>query len=90
MEDTLRALRTSTRQPSLGLNPCFNGRYSQSLNNLTLAGRSLVLILVLMEDTLRVKNLKVKGVNLNVLILVLMEDTLRVGLGFAFAMVFLS
>ena len=53
MEDTLRALRTSTRQPSLGLNPCFNGRYSQSLNNLTLAGRSLVLILVLMEDTLR-------------------------------------
>ena len=38
-----------------------------------------------MEDTLRVKNLKVKGVNLNVLILVLIEDTLRVGLGFAFA-----
>ena len=55
MEDTLRALKTSTRQPSLA-----------------------VLILVLMEDTLREdpKNLIRLRIRM-VLILVLMEDTLR-------------
>ena len=37
----------------LGLNPCFNGRYSQSLNNVHTQARVFVLILVLMEDTLR-------------------------------------
>ena len=37
------------------LNPCFNGRYSQSVSNTDLKGKhSRVLILVLMEDTLRV------------------------------------
>ena len=54
MEDTLRALRTSTRQPSLGLNPCFNGRYSQSVEGFFKPESYTVLILVLMEDTLRV------------------------------------
>ena len=37
----------------LSLNPCFNGRYSQSPPILTLLFL-MVLILVLMEDTLRV------------------------------------
>ena len=36
------------------LNPCFNGRYSQSIHIVALFGIALsVLILVLMEDTLR-------------------------------------
>ena len=35
------------------LNPCFNGRYSQSLHYPRLAKFLRVLILVLMEDTLR-------------------------------------
>ena len=60
-----------------GLNPCFNGWYSQ--RELENRGHETkwVLILVLMDDTLRVKMtehlLKVK----EVLILVLMDDTLR-------------
>ena len=38
-----------------GLNPCFNGRYSQSVPQENYVRVSLsVLILVLMEDTLRV------------------------------------
>ena len=36
-----------------GLNPCFNGRYSQRPTVLSLLYFSFVLILVLMEDTLR-------------------------------------
>ena len=39
-----------------GLNPCFNGRYSQSLLKKWLRILTEVLILVLMEDTLRVEN----------------------------------
>ena len=62
---------------SLRLNPCFNGRYSQStlFNNQNL--RTTVLILVLMEDTLRVKAEFGTEYSCAVLILVLMEDTLR-------------
>ena len=40
-----------------GLNPCFNGRYSQSSINLNDKKKLWVLILVLMEDTLRVQRL---------------------------------
>ena len=36
------------------LNPCFNGRYSQSIAQLRDDENASVLILVLMEDTLRV------------------------------------
>ena len=36
------------------LNPCFNGRYSQSATSVQTDGDVGVLILVLMEDTLRV------------------------------------
>ena len=36
-----------------GLNPCFNGRYSQSLFLALFAIAIVVLILVLMEDTRR-------------------------------------
>ena len=62
----------------LGLNPCFNGRYSQSANG----GKqqdafSSVLILVLMEDTLRDSTSVEYIYPKEVLILVLMEDTLR-------------
>ena len=62
------------------LNPCFNGRYSQSAQVKVVSERHLliaVLILVLMEDTLRAFFLFVLLVVSFVLILVLMEDTLR-------------
>ena len=36
-----------------GLNPCFNGRYSQRDLKMLKEAESEVLILVLMEDTLR-------------------------------------
>ena len=55
MEDTLRvSLKVRIASQDCGLNPCFNGRYSQrkpfKVENQD--ARS-VLILVLMEDTLR-------------------------------------
>ena len=56
MEDTLREyMAFCTLNQILGLNPCFNGRYSQrnAFNSFTVTGY-VVLILVLMEDTLRV------------------------------------
>ena len=55
MEDTLRgALDKGACRQVLGLNPCFNGRYSQSNPNLSIFNKvRKVLILVLMEDTLR-------------------------------------
>ena len=60
------------------LNPCFNGRYSQRVTDERVTLLFLVvLILVLMEDTLRDYNLRLSIVNNQVLILVLMEDTLR-------------
>ena len=37
------------------LNPCFNGRYSQRGSTNSYVGIEIVLILVLMEDTLRVR-----------------------------------
>ena len=54
MEDTLRGLTSlqSQVQPT-GLNPCFNGRYSQSISWIYFRCIYRVLILVLMEDTLR-------------------------------------
>ncbi len=60
------------------LNPCFNGRYSQSMQRNGRAVRlQKVLILVLMEDTLRVTKEELDILKEKVLILVLMEDTLR-------------
>ena len=54
MEDTLRGARlVFTFNTNVGLNPCFNGRYSQRESSLSRMRRRLVLILVLMEDTLR-------------------------------------
>ena len=56
MEDTLRVLLSIIDRSNLpSLNPCFNGRYSQSKKLLRLRIRMPVLILVLMEDTLRVQ-----------------------------------
>ena len=55
MEDTLRDEKETRKSISYGgLNPCFNGRYSQR-NTTRVVARvvPLVLILVLMEDTLR-------------------------------------
>ena len=55
MEDTLRGSGTLMRNLIVSLNPCFNGRYSQSplLAGSMVNGGGDVLILVLMEDTLR-------------------------------------
>ena len=56
MEDTLRVLYTSLHKYiQVCLNPCFNGRYSQSIWMPNACPKfNDVLILVLMEDTLRV------------------------------------
>ena len=62
----------------MGLNPCFNGRYSQSRTLVLTENLLLVLILVLMEDTLRAREYAEQHDLSIVLILVLMEDTLRV------------
>ena len=62
-----------------GLNPCFNGRYSQSHGDFLTMKQTLVLILVLMEDTLRDEDFQDWILDALVLILVLMEDTLRGG-----------
>ena len=59
------------------LNPCFNGRYSQSGEKTYKAFDLSVLILVLMEDTLREIHYSSYSNDSYVLILVLMEDTLR-------------
>ena len=54
MEDTLRDLYHSRLDQQLRcLNPCFNGRYSQRVFDTCYLVIRLVLILVLMEDTLR-------------------------------------
>ena len=55
MVDTLRDTGAAEkRQRSNCLNPCFNGRYSQRLELLKKGKEvTIVLILVLMEDTLR-------------------------------------
>ena len=79
MEDTLRVRRKKAiRRKDVRLNPCSNGRYSQSPKENYIRLCLTVLILVLMEDTLRGN----KGcicifIQYCVLILVLMEDTLR-------------
>ena len=61
----------------MGLNPCFNGRYSQRAAISKHSSQNIVLILVLMEDTLRVIDKIKVFASTTVLILVLMEDTLR-------------
>ena len=57
MEDTLRdQMFANIVKNQYSLNPCFNGRYSQSSISATYDCYNLkVLILVLMEDTLREK-----------------------------------
>ena len=68
---------TLLRWRSTCLNPCFNGRYSQSCQGPGGYSQRRVLILVLMEDTLRGFLEEYKKAVYGVLILVLMEDTLR-------------
>ena len=54
MEDTLRVKWTWNESYLYGcLNPCFNGRYSQRQDHTNVLSTNIVLILVLMEDTLR-------------------------------------
>ena len=60
----------------MGLNPCFSGTYSQSLQ-LRLLEKAGVLILVLVEHTLRAKIRISEEEPKAVLILVLVEHTLR-------------
>ena len=63
----------------MGLNPCSNGRCSaRNLSSNVSAQVAEVLILVLMEDALRVLHNQSRDNVLKVLILVLMEDALRV------------
>ena len=68
MEDTIRdtiQLSTSTTER---LNPCFNGRYYQRVMLQRKIKSNLVLILVLMEDTIRglgVFNRDTRSVSLN-------------------------
>ena len=79
MEDTLRETCSNCgyKNQGLSLNPCFNGRYSQRSSFLNSLYHDCVLILVLMEDTLREDAFSNKAIRAEVLILVLMEDTLR-------------
>ena len=54
MEDTLRVKEEIEKgKITSRLNPCFNGRYSQRLQRKVKVQAFNVLILVLMEDTLR-------------------------------------
>ena len=79
MEDTLRgSVSKVVYYITRRLNPCCNGRYSQSQRLHSNEQRGEVLILVLMEDSLREFGNVLKIILLSVLILVLMEDTLRV------------
>ena len=60
MEDTLRVRRKKAiRRKDVRLNPCSNGRYSQSPKENYIRLCLTVLILVLMEDTLREQNLRI-------------------------------
>ena len=79
MEDTLRGSELGAYKTiAMCLNPCFNGRYSQRNRHCTVYQEAdTVLILVLMEDTLRATNDADFMTSESVLILVLMEDTLR-------------
>ena len=60
------------------LNPCFSGTYSQSVTIIYDHNKGSVLILVLVEHTLRVDADEATGTKVVVLILVLVEHTLRV------------
>ena len=64
MEDTLREVFLVTLSVYSSLNPCFNGRYSQSMKELNNLPTTNVLILVLMEDTLRGERGYVKVIDL--------------------------
>ena len=78
MEDTLRVMKIKEFEEMLkSLNPCFNGRYSQRPLRVITLYLQAVLILVLMEDTLREFHSYRLHLQRRVLILVLMEDTLR-------------
>ena len=59
------------------LNPCFSGTYSQSLISFGIVQTKQVLILVLVEHTLRGQNKDSRWEKSLVLILVLVEHTLR-------------
>ena len=61
MEGTLRAWMVAYSFELVDcLNPCFNGRYSQSqIGSRGYSAQIGVLILVLMEDTLRTQNLRI-------------------------------
>ena len=64
MEDTLRGNEITTYPHTIScLNPCCNGRYSQRNEEFRkMPNISDVLILVVMEDTLRVSDFDLKDV----------------------------
>ena len=78
MEHTLRALcKCSYDKETRSLNPCFSGTYSQSAHSVTITHLDGVLILVLVEHTLRGTYDDAGELVDEVLILVLVEHTLR-------------
>ena len=78
MEYTLRdVIESLIKDGAKSLNPCFNGIYSQSTYKEGESKVIFVLILVLMEYTLRANPWSEKEDVAAVLILVLMEYTLR-------------
>ena len=79
MEDTLRVLPNGADNDiDKGLNPYYNGRYStREAEDLWNELIEKVLILIIMEDTLRVNLCLLLRFQVNVLILIIMEDTLR-------------
>ena len=82
MEDALRVVsEVSDGTQAFCLNPCSNGRCSaREYFYIEKQDGSKVLILVLMEDALRVRRRGEKSNDYAVLILVLMEDALRGGI----------
>ena len=78
MEDILRGTQNVLRtRRSPRLNPCFNGRYSQSGQYGTFAGKSKSLNPCFNGRYSQSNSKSAKDILLSVLILVLMEDTLR-------------
>ena len=61
-----RIKKSSGRRSKKRINPCFNGRYSQSIIESLMKNGAKVLILVLMEDTLRVILLIIKLLTISI------------------------
>ena len=78
MEDTLRGFATTNMtHHNVSLNPYYNGRYSTSKSINLIIYVMKVLILIIMEYTLRAQQKPFRLQRSYVLILIIMEYTLR-------------